>query len=964
MKNLLLSICLFLFTSFLLAETPVKYSRIKIFITDQNTLDKVWKSGVDYEGSTGKLGGFMEFVAGKQDLTRLSQNGISYSIVTDDLAREYAKGLRRGPQNALGFGYGSMGGYYTYAEVVQQLDSMKHQFPSLITSRQSIGKSIEGRDLWMVKISSNPDVNDPTKPEVLYTGVHHAREPEGMMATIYYMWWLLENYGTDPEATYLVNNRQIWFLPVVNPDGYVYNQTTYPGGGGMWRKNRRLNSNGYYGVDLNRNYGSYEMWNSSYGGSDPYPYTYSDVYRGLTPFSEPETQAISGFLSLHNIKTCLNYHTYGNDIIYPWGYLPWESDDSLTFRAFAFDITGYNRYINGIDWQTVHYTTRGTSDDYMYGDYSKPITFAMTPEIGLGTFWPPTDSILPYAAVNLEPNKYISFVAGQYTTTKGMDVVDQNHDGGIESGETFSLTVTLKNKGLGNTPNIFVNLSATNPGIEWSVANDTINIIPALGEGQASFAGRRVGFSGNSNSFIITITDENGYLHRDTIKSPLGAAFTLFADSANNGMSNWSTGVSGWGLTDSAHTPPYAFTDSPFGDYQPFADNSLTMVNPLNLTGYNYTILKFWTKWAVEPIFDFATVEVSSNSGGTWTSLKSSLSHGPSGNGVQTGGWGYDGYNPGMTWVEQEIDLSPYSGSNILIRFRLISDGVNERDGIYIDDIRVIGYRDTTSTGVFVLNANQRWNLISLPVIVADGSKGNVFPSAISSAYRYENPGGYIEDNSLVPGSGYWLKFGGAEHISILGTINNPDTIDVQPGWNLIGSISMPIATSDVGSDPPGMIVSPFFQFTGGKYTQSDTIDPGQGHWVKVNQAGELILSASKTMAGRNRVQIVNTGEFPPPPPAGGSVVNALPLEFRLEQNYPNPFNPTTTINYALPNDVFVTLKVYNMLGQEIATLVNGKQDAGYKSVKFDMPTISSGIYIYRLNAGTFSDVKKMIIIK
>jgi murein tripeptide amidase MpaA len=97
---------------------------------------------------------------------------------------------------------------------------------------------------------------------------------------MYYMWYLLENYGTDPEATYLVDNREMYFVPCFNPDGYEYNRQTDPNGGGMWRKNRR-NNGGSYGVDLNRNFGY--MWGYDDLGSSPIPS--SETYRGPSAFS-------------------------------------------------------------------------------------------------------------------------------------------------------------------------------------------------------------------------------------------------------------------------------------------------------------------------------------------------------------------------------------------------------------------------------------------------------------------------------------------------------------------------------------------------------------------------------------------------------------------------------------------------------------------------------------------------------
>jgi murein tripeptide amidase MpaA len=121
--------------------------------------------------------------------------------------------------------------------------------------------------------------------------MHHAREPGGMMALIYFMWWLLENYNTDAEAKALLDSRRITVVPIVNPDGYTFNIQNSPGGGGLWRKNRRRNANNSFGVDLNRNYGTVDFWNSAFGGSSTSPS--SDTYRGTDPFSEPETAALS-----------------------------------------------------------------------------------------------------------------------------------------------------------------------------------------------------------------------------------------------------------------------------------------------------------------------------------------------------------------------------------------------------------------------------------------------------------------------------------------------------------------------------------------------------------------------------------------------------------------------------------------------------------------------------------------------
>jgi hypothetical protein len=103
---------------------------------------------------------------------------------------------------------------------------------------------------------------------------------------------------------------------------------------------------------------------------------------------------------------------------------------------------------------------------------------------------------------------------------------------------------------------------------------------------------------------------------------------------------------------------------------------------------------------------------------------------------------------------------------------------------------------------------------------------------------------------------------------------------------------------------------------------------------------------------------------YQPPGLVQDELTEVVPTEYSLDNNYPNPFNPTTTIGYALPNPTHVTLLVFNMLGQEVATLVDEVEEAGYKTVSFDASNLPSGVYTYRITAGTFSDVKKMLLIK
>jgi hypothetical protein len=257
------------------------------------------------------------------------------------------------------------------------------------------------------------------------------------------------------------------------------------------------------------------------------------------------------------------------------------------------------------------------------------------------------------------------------------------------------------------------------------------------------------------------------------------------------------------------------------------------------------------------------------------------------------------------------------------------------------------------------INVNPGWNLVSVPMLQEDLRTISLFAGIISQAYAYGN--GYIAKDTLQWGRGYWLKFDSARTFTFTGNPILSESIHVIAGWNLIGSVSASIAVTTISASVPEMITGNFFTF-GTSYAPVDTLRPGGGYWVKVNQDGFLFLSGPLMMVSENRIRILSTSELPPPPPGTEPTTMEIPKEYLLEQNYPNPFNPGTLIQYHLPNAAHVTLLIYNTLGQLVMTLLDGYQDAGYKSVKFEMTNLPSGVYMYRLTAGTYTDMKKMIL--
>ncbi len=1071
-KNLFLLIVFVLINilvSSIIAQSQ-KYAKVRINISGLSDFQRLLNSGVDVDCQLDRKNlDRPEIWVSYDEINELRKAGLSFQIIIPDWESYYSQQklqdydneqYYREKYNIQGFQYGSMGGFYTLNEVIAELDTMKMLYPNLITERVPIGYSIENRPIWMVKISDNPDLNE-NEPQVLYTALHHAREPQGLMTVIYYMYYLLEKYGIDPEVTYLVNNREIYFIPVVNPDGYEHNRNTNPNGGGMWRKNRR-NNGGSFGVDLNRNYGPYAYWDAPNGGSSTSPS--SETYRGTAPFSEPETATIRDFLLTKGIKACLNYHTYSNLLIYPYGALSRETPDSLIFREFARDMTAYNGYVYGTDMQTVGYSTRGNSDDYMYDGEPisiRPKIFAMTPEVGSSAdgFWPNISRIYPLAIENLRPNIYYTWIVGEYPSIASKSL--QSSRGYFGRGDTIRFVIELKNKGLGNAYNVGLQFESFSPQLTI-LSNSNLFYDTLLA---------RTSKSNQNNPVLIRVSNsvQNGSKHKivakislngvvliyDTTTVLVGQPSTILADNFESGTSNWQL-TNTWALTSSTYySPIYSLTDSPSGNYP---NNANTYVNcnvPIDLTQSNAAMLEFWTRWDIETSWDFAQVRVSTNNGATWIALRGKYTKMGTGRGVQPANEpGYDGTQ--TTWVKEEMDLSAFLGNIIRLQFLLRSDGSVQKDGWYLDDVIIKSYQATPSSVTATFNTNLGWNLISVPLVVDDFRKSILFPTSTSYAYAFDN--GYITRDTLRNGEGYWLKFNSPQEHTFSGLDLQTLTINLKPGWNLIGTVNGNVPVSSLSTNPPNIIQGQVYGFDGG-YIPVSNLQKGKAYWIKSSQSGTLTLNSTFTKENEsysNQANLIfingdgqssqlkissNTNEqkleLPPIPPSsifdarfqdnsfnssideediiclsgvvlpvmikltentnhlykmtdllGGKFLDEIlvvgkeiiinhkidqiklrridqPIyTFSLSQNYPNPFNPSTFISFTLQSKTKVKLIIYDILGNEITTLLDTELNEGKHTIKFDGSNLSSGIYFYKLVTNKFTDIKKMILMK
>eukprot|EP01084_Bolivina_argentea_P034481 63815_1 len=236
-----------------------------------------------------------------------------------------------------------------------------------ITSKSILGQTVEGIDIPIITLSPD-DIFDSNKPGFYIQAAVHSNEWLANAATTYILNALCEGYNNnDPEITYLLENMNIFIAPTVNIDGYIY---TWTGSNARnWRKNRKDNGDGSFGVDLNRNYGPDNIWCTTGASSNPS----SNTYCGPAAFSEPESTAASQFIfnSTYNIKAAVDMHTTGPYILWPWGYtvepLPqpyYDEYDQLGegMSAAAFAVHGQN-YISIPAGQW--YEASGAMEDYV-----------------------------------------------------------------------------------------------------------------------------------------------------------------------------------------------------------------------------------------------------------------------------------------------------------------------------------------------------------------------------------------------------------------------------------------------------------------------------------------------------------------------------------------------------------------------------------------------------------------------
>lgn len=718
-----------------------------ISLLGQNSTDKHHRTRVRLEGHSiqelaalGLEADHGEYVPGRHftndfsdsELRQLTEAGFLYEIIIVDVGDYYINAERRlaesgssrggdpcetdqpgsegGVTTPSNFHLGSMAGFFTYDEMLDILDSMRLLYPHLISSRQIVSPSIithDDRPIYWLRVSDNPDTDEVTEPEVLYTALHHAREPNGLSQMIYYLWYLLENYDSDPEIKYLVDNTELYFMPCVNPDGYVYNQETDPQGGGFWRKNRRDNDDGSFGVDLNRNYG-YE-WAFDDSGSSPN--TGSQTYRGPAGFSEPETQAVAALCNEHEFAVALNYHTYGNLLIYPWGYSDSPTPDSETFNNLAAVMSSQNNYLAGTGTETVGYTVNGDSDDWMYGEeVTKPAIYSMTPEVGeqSGGFWPEQEVIIPNCRASLWMN---------------IATANSPHVAGIVKGDPAQVEIAATHLFLryevqrfGFTDgDLTVSVSSLQDDLITVVEEPKIYNLDANANAIDSMALAVTGALASDTELRFVLSIDNGAFARTDTITRVFSAFVDVPAYANDfsDLEGW-TSESSWAeTTNDFVSAPSSLTDSPFGEYENNSFNTITLDESIVLGAADEYRLKFWAKWNIEAFYDWAQLQVSVN-GGEW--LPACGRYTVAGSEAQsTGQPVWEGQQ--AEWVEEEVDLTPLVavGDEVRLRFLMVADDFVNPDGFYVDDLILEERNEDLVSTTNLLATDFSWEIIPNP---------------------------------------------------------------------------------------------------------------------------------------------------------------------------------------------------------------------------------------------------------
>lgn len=288
-------------------------------------------AGVDIKNASADV------VISQSELSKLESLGFSVTVIM-------SRSLMRAPDVQ----------YKKSQDIEAILIEFHNRFPEL-TQLKMVGKSLQGRSIWAIKISHQTELLPSHKPSILFNGMHHAREVMGPEVALDIIETLLTGFGKDAKITHWVDSNEIWVLPMFNVDGNNLVWTV----DSLWRKNAR----GNYGVDLNRNYPF--SWGACKGSSGNQS---AQDYRGPSAASEPETQVMMNLVKEIRPVFNISYHSYSELVIYPLGCNGERTQNADVVEKIGKEMGRRLGYTAGTSWETL-YSVDGGDIDWMYSEY-------------------------------------------------------------------------------------------------------------------------------------------------------------------------------------------------------------------------------------------------------------------------------------------------------------------------------------------------------------------------------------------------------------------------------------------------------------------------------------------------------------------------------------------------------------------------------------------------------------------
>lgn len=662
------------------------------------------------------------------DLAAIAGLGFGTHVVHQNIEQFYASRLQPSPRSGANppFGQGSMGGYYTASELVLAMDDLQIQYPTLMAPKVSLGQTLEGRDIWMWKVSDNP-LQDENEPEILIDGCHHAREPIALQAAVWLAKQLCERYGSDAELTEIVDKRELYIVPLVNVDGYVYNEMTHPNGGGVWRKNRRPNAGGSFGVDPNRNYGF--QWGLNNAGSSATPS--SPYYRGTAAFSEPCTQAMQGLANTiqSTLSGYFSMHAYGGMVFIPPGYASGVTASAAVepiYATFANEMSLMSPlYATGHSYALLGQSSNGTSLDWFYGSVNGgESVWSFTAELGsaFDGFWPPTSRMVPICEDAFVYLKHVIRVCGPDPRVADITVTEVSGgsvSGSWDQGELLDVTATVTN---GGTQSGVFEFSAESESPWLTVLSGPVTVGTISPNGGTMVGALPVHLQidpaapiGVEISFDVVVRGPFGVQARRTISQPVGLpTAVILTDDFEGPNAGWTvdnevSSTGNWVLVDPTGTSFAGQMWNPEDDHTPGSgtdcwvtgnaatgagthashdvDGITSLVSPLlDASHVHDPVISYWRWFAASNVATpHLEVWLSNDAGATWLQIDSVLANQP-------------------TWreVSYRIDDHMPRTSAMKIKFRAVDWPSLDILEVAIDDFRLHGFQpalDLTVTG-------------------------------------------------------------------------------------------------------------------------------------------------------------------------------------------------------------------------------------------------------------------------